>query len=626
MRTITVRLRKLVTLILVTMVLTAGPVGAAQPQEFDPEFYTSVLTGIEIEVAGPDFAITGAELQHYSNGEGEVINIDSETRVAILEVSFFDDADTPQTTLDIYLASYESMATSFTVLDRGTNGEYHYALAVFTFMGEELVYYMQVFEDIDGNVDLFEAILTSPDLLESDIAAAQAEITIDGFPYMENVNPAQLGEVVLTGESSTPVAEEPPLAEPTETVDFSESDAYVSIGPDFSFIGGPQAGQNIESVQIQGPNSLIIVAVGQTGESPVAVADSFEEGIASVYPGADLVYEEFSSDQGWRILWVPKDDGPNTYLIIVANNTSMPGYELLHAHEVSADSVAGTLITIQSQVTINDQPLMPEIDPEEMAFYVERHAGEGDDSTQTPETGEGTAESEEERSSNPREDARLPDTTDDTGDETDETLGNTSETGGANTEVVEETTEPIDEASPESGDSAGVLTDSSWEGGVHGHLIEWDAATWFVDPNYPDDLVSDPEAQEDTIILQTGSPNGNAWLFISIYGESDITPLDYLDYWTSDEFLTDASAEVLDTRTRGGNAGAVIQYLDGNGDEYILVRQAVVLDDGSLMIITFDAPAADAVEMYEIAAEVTVDGDPALRIFSDSQIQRTVGD
>lgn len=616
------RCRNMLTLLLVALMLSAGPAAAAQPQDFEENLYTSLLTGVVVEVAGPDFAISSAELQHYTNGQGEVIDIDSETLDATLEVSFFDDADTPQETLDIYLASYQTMAATFTVLDRGINGEYHYALAVFTFMNEEIVYYLQVFEDLDGNIDLFEAILTSPESLEADLTAAQSEVAVDGFPFMENVDPAQLGVAVLDGGLTEPDEEVATPAEPTETVNFSDSDAYVSIGPDFAFLGEPQLEGNIESVRIQGPNTLSVVAVGQTGVAPVDLMDSFQEGLTSVNPGIELVYEEIGSEQGWRILWVPKEIGPDTYMILISNTTIMPGYELLHAHELSADGTAGSIITIQSQITVNGQPLMPEIDPEEMAFYVDRHVNEGDSSDDTQVEDEATAEAESDRTTNPRDDARLPDSAPDTEDDQSQESGNTSETGGSDTD----TTDIPDEGSTSTGEGAGVLTDSSWEGGVHGHLIEWDAAIWFVDPNYPDDVRSDHEAQEDTIILQTGSPNGNAWLFISVYGETDLTPFDYLDYWTSDEFLVDYNAEVLDTRTRGNNTGVVIRYLTDDGEELVLIRQAVVLDDGSMMIITLDAPAADVVEMYELATTVTIDGDAALRVYSNSQIERTVGD
>lgn len=620
MRSVPVRLRKMFTLLLIAITLSAGPVAAAQPQQFDPGFYTSVLTGVEIEATGPDFAISGAELQHYTNGQGEVVTIDSETVASSLEVSFFDDSDSPQETLDIYLASYESMATTFDVVDRGINGEYHYALAVFTFMDEELVYYLQVFEDLDGNIDLFEAILTTPASLQNDLATAQAEVTVDGYPFMENVDPVQLGEVVADGGSTLPSEGEATPAEPADSVEFTQFDANVSIGPDFAFLGEPEVTQGIEAVQVQGPRSQSIVAVGQTGQLPVDVMDSFEEGITSVYPDTELVYEEIDSEQGWRILSVPKDDGENTYLIIVVNTSIMPGHEVMHAHEMPADGVAGSLITIQDQVSFNGQPLMPEIDPEEMAFYVDRHAGDDESGTETVATEEGTTGAGEETTSNPREDARLPELDNDIDGEQDESRGNTSETSGTDTGTT------TDDATPESSGDTGTLTDSSWEGGVHGHLIEWDPGIWSVDPAYPEDLISDHENQEDTIVLQGSGDSGDAWLFISVFGASDITPLVYLDFWTSEEFLVDNNAEVLDTRTRSGNAAVVIRYLNTDDEAFFLVRQAVELEDGTLMIITFDAPEADALQMYELASEVTIDGDAALRIFAPGQIERTIGD
>ncbi|MCO5215051.1 MAG: hypothetical protein M9950_02700 [Thermomicrobiales bacterium] len=83
---------------------------AAQPQDFTPEAYVSVLTDFEINVTGPVFAITKASLDHYRTGDGEIVSIESEDSIA--EVSFFDDEDTPDDSLDAYLDNIEAAAQS----------------------------------------------------------------------------------------------------------------------------------------------------------------------------------------------------------------------------------------------------------------------------------------------------------------------------------------------------------------------------------------------------------------------------------------------------------------------------------------------------------------------------------
>src|SRR4051794_12795086 len=98
-----------VALIVMLLALTPGSAlhVAAQTQAFEPDFYTSELTGVDIEISGSEFEITAADLQHYPNGKGEVVEIEPSTGISHAEVSFFDDSDTPEDTINVYLGSME---------------------------------------------------------------------------------------------------------------------------------------------------------------------------------------------------------------------------------------------------------------------------------------------------------------------------------------------------------------------------------------------------------------------------------------------------------------------------------------------------------------------------------------
>ena len=608
-----------------TLVFATIPASASQIQDFDPDFYASELTGFEIEASGPIYEITEAELQHYQTGEGEIVRLSSESAVANLEVSFFDDADSPQESLDIYLQSMENAADEAEVIDRGVNGDVHYALALIEFDGVDIVYYLEVQEDVQGNVDMMQAILTSTFTLEADLQDAQTEVTIDGVPFMDTIDAAQLAEV-STGTGTLGESEE---ASPVASVDsftFADSEITVGIGPEFSFLGESEQRTDVEAVRIQGPNTLSMIAVGQTGLSPEVVLNSFSGGIESTYAEVELVDEEINDDHAWRLLSIPKNVDESTFMLIIVDTAISPGYEVMHAHEVPADGVAGSLTLIQGQVTLNDAPLMPEIDPEEIADI----AGDvpSGQSTQTSETPEATEQPTEQadtgRTGDPRQDARLPGPGD---DDDDEDVGNTSETTG----TVEATVEPTADLPADDADVPGELTDSSWEGEVHGHLIEWDASLWHVDTEFEGDLVSDQELQEDTIVLQTETADGTSWLYISVYSGGNDTPQDYLNHWVSDEYLatfaeSGAVAEVVETRTRGGNSAVMLRITAESGNEYLVVRQAVTLESGAILVVTLDTPAADMGELYESAQAITIDGESVLQVYSPSQIQRTIGD
>lgn len=602
------------------LIFAAAPVSAGQVQQFEPDFYASELTGIEIEAAGPVYEITEAELQHYLTGEGEVVRLGSDSAVASLEISFFDDGDSPQESVDIYIQSMVNAADELEVVDRGVEGDIYFAAAVLEYDGVDLLYYVQVEEDVQGNADLLQAILASPITLEMDLEDAQAEVTIDGLPFMDNVVPSDLVDVV-SGSGSLSEGTEATPVEAFETVTLTDSSVEVGIGADLSFAGAPEDVTGVEAVRIEGPNILSMVAVGETGATAEIVLNSFSSGIETTFVETEILDEEIDDDYAWRLLSLTNEFDEVTFMLVVVDTALIPGYELMHAHEVPSDGVATSLAIVQDQITVNGQPLMPEIDPEEMAEI----AGEEDstgESTQIRETPEATEEADNGRSGDPREDARLPEID----DENDEG-GNTSETGGD----IDATAEPT--AEPGSGDTGlpGELTDSSWEGGVHGNLIEWDAAVWFVDTDYEGDLVSDPNGEEDTIVLQQQLSGEASLLYISVYGAENSTPQDYLELWTSEEYLdafrkTGAEVEVLETRTRGGNSAVMLRLATPGGGEYITVQQAVALESGEILIVTLDVPAADMVDTYGSGQDVTINGDPVLSVFTSSQIQRVVGD
>lgn len=608
-------------LLTLALVFGASPAVAGQIQDFDPDFYVSDLTGMEIEVSGPVFEITEAELQQYPTGEGEIVHVGSETLAGNLEISFFDDGDSAQESVDIYLQSISGAADSIDVIDRGVSGDLYYALAVIEYDAVDIVYYLQVEEDIQGNVDMLQAILTTTLTLETDLVDAQGEVFVDGTPFMDNIDPVELADL-LTGEGSSDGTELATPADPVNTFTFEDSGVDVGIGPDFSFIGEPEQRTDVEAVRIQGPNTLSMIAVGQTGSTSDVVLNSFSSGIESSYAGSEVVEEEVGDDYAWRLLAIPQELEEPTFMLIIVDVDIVPGYELMHAHEVPSDNVAGSLAIIQEQVSLNGAPLMPEIDPEEIAeMAADASTGE---STQTSETPEATEPTTDERSGDPREDARLPESGD-AGEE--DEGGNTSETGGS----IEATVEPTEEPTSDDADVPGELTDSSWEGEVHGHLIEWDAATWFVDTGYEGDLVSDEASLEDTIVLQTETAGETSWMYISVYGGDDSTPQDYLDHWVSDEYLSSfaesgAEADVVDSRTRGGSSAVLIRVTTESGNEYLVVRQAVALESGAVLIVTLDSPAVDMIATYETAQEVTMDGESVLYVFSPSQIQRSAGD
>ncbi len=588
----------IVGLLLALPLLSVAGVGA-QEQNFTPQAYTSQLSDFDIVVSGPVYAITGATLEHYSSGEGEIVTIESD--VVSIEVSFFDDADTPEQTIDAYLAGIENADLDYTLIDRGIEAGVTYALTSIHYEGIDVFYYMQVTQDVAGNVDLFETILTTATTFEDDLAAAQNEITIDVAPFMETVVAADLVEAAASSPgSSTPESDSAPVTAET-TVPFDTAGVSLGLGPDFQVTGDPVTDGSIQGYMVAGADTLTLVALGETGMSAEEVVESFTSSLDENYESVEQVDALVTDDFAWALYRVELDGQPRA-MLVTADTALVPGFELLVSSEMPVTDVAASITSLQTGLGIDGQPLLANIDADDIAVRL------GDGSTEpTPElveTPEATAGSTPSR---PRDDAKLP---------TDGGAGNSSEIGG----TPEATEEPV------------TQSDSSWESPVLGHVVEWDAVTWFVDVDDPSMVESDEAEQYESLTLTAELSPVISLLYIDMYGANDSTPDEYLAYWSSEEFLRHETSsgelfngELVSTRSRQGRVAVVISYSNSDGDFY-LIREAVATGDGSIMLLTLDTPASDVVAAYTAAQDdVKIDGGSSFSVFTPEQIQRATG-
>lgn len=184
--------------IAITGLLGATALAVAQDEpEFEPEYYESMLTGYEIEIGGSDFAIDDVIYQEYDDGENEQVYIESEFSSA--QVSFFDDSDSPEDTIELWISDLGEGMDSLEVVDNGEDGDVVWYYAEGTYEDLDFVYYIQVTEDVDGNVDMLESVLTVEGELVNEIDAAQQDISVDGEAFMDDVDLDELEEYLDNG-------------------------------------------------------------------------------------------------------------------------------------------------------------------------------------------------------------------------------------------------------------------------------------------------------------------------------------------------------------------------------------------------------------------------------------------
>ena len=171
----------------------------------------------------------------------------------------------------------------------------------------------------------------------------------------------------------------------------------------------------------------------------------------------------------------------------------------------------------------------------------------------------------------------------------------------------------------------------SWTGLIYGNDVEWDSDIWSTDLEDPELTESDEEVGYEFVTLISEATEIETYLWVEFQSDSS-TAEDFLKYWTSDEFLNHETSsgtfdgEILSSRSRGDSVGVVVRYTNDGGD-FIMVREATNMADGSVLVVTIDAQMTEMGGAYESAQQtVQVNGESIFTVFSPSQVERLTGD
>lgn len=196
-----VRARVLLVVAVVLTSLVSIPSASAQDLDFEPDFFQSEISDIDIELTRSDFEISGANVQSYPGGEGETIQIRGDG--AFAQVALYDDSDTNLETMELYNSQFEEEVDEFEVLDMVEDGEVVWTFALASLDGQDLLYFLSVTEDVDGNVDLLEGLYATEPLFFDSVIEAQDTISISGDPFLAAVDVDELEEIYAGGGSDS---------------------------------------------------------------------------------------------------------------------------------------------------------------------------------------------------------------------------------------------------------------------------------------------------------------------------------------------------------------------------------------------------------------------------------------
>jgi hypothetical protein len=123
-----------------------------------------------------------------------------------VQISFFDDPDSPEDTIELWISNLADSMDSLEVVESGADEDMVWYLAEGEYEDTAFVYYIQITEDVVDNVDILESVLTEGNVVDT-VDAAQEDITINGEGFMDNVDLDELQN--LSGGDSTRDGETP---------------------------------------------------------------------------------------------------------------------------------------------------------------------------------------------------------------------------------------------------------------------------------------------------------------------------------------------------------------------------------------------------------------------------------
>ena len=180
-----------------------------------------------------------------------------------------------------------------------------------------------------------------------------------------------------------------------------------------------------------------------------------------------------------------------------------------------------------------------------------------------------------------------------------------------------------------------MIGEGEYESPQYGIPVEW-ADSWVIDETLDDPVLSDTVSGTDEVSLvradfTQGDVETYGAMSVRFFeaGSSD-SPASIVDYWTSDDYLNggagDGSTVLLADSTKAEGSVILITELN-SGDTLVQYLSVFFLDRGkTAVMIEFYSTDRSIADSYDMAEEVTVDGQPILTIFNAKDIEDALAD
>lgn len=212
--------RILATFFLLT-VMAGSSLATVAAQESDPNTYEFHNWDATLEFYDDQFSILDSSFDEVgTNQSQELVWIVGDQIVAQIGVTA--GGATPSLASSAVMRNMEADFSNVQIIQEATEGNLTWVLGTAVTDGAPIVFYYQITEDIQPNLDLFEYTYNTPDAFGPAISTLRNGVSYGDSDFMENVDEAALADMV---SSATPAAV------PTETMPTDASPMATEIAP-----------------------------------------------------------------------------------------------------------------------------------------------------------------------------------------------------------------------------------------------------------------------------------------------------------------------------------------------------------------------------------------------------------
>lgn len=352
-------------------------------------------------------------------------------------------------------------------------------------------------------------------------------------------------------------------------------------------------------------------------------------------------------------------------------------FDLLVMQFAPADALVMDMEFVQQEVTVGDQPLLANTDPQEVEALLgggstgtsqgestpesrsgtstgitERMGRLGDSGTGDTATAEatettgttrtsrttrtaGTTATEEATATEATGTSRTSRTTRSTGTTATEeaTATETSSTSTGTTRATRATgstqataTEGATEAAGGDWASMGLVSDTEWVSPNFQTSVTWDGAMWEFPTEYEYAIFLNEDPVYDSITLET--VDGLGYAFVTVRDPGERTPDTLADYYTSPEYADsfEAGVTIIEVSTTENTVAVVYETVNARNQPLMTVLTATFMDDGTVIFTQISGSPERIQDVYaQFEDGIMVNGVPLVLNYTAEEIAVLAG-